>query len=391
MSTEWLSRQWVSGLRHLRNLGFTRSFILLALMLAYAGALYEITHARARATLDGPPMFRPAIARNAPVQEARPIRSRPWQPPVAERSIYGVRAWHFPRIDIWPVAGNEVCPTPNDTGPLMDTDPVAEEEQTQLHRAPAQPTSVPTTQKPRMVVWLRPSYTLDWARTEMEGTIRLGFRIRPTGETYQTEIEQSSGSQKLDATALEAAKSWKFTPARWQGRSIDGKATVELTFRFFEYSVSRIDDQAVTRASKRDASRTVHVDRSEVVRRLVDQLRSKTSNVFVAPGETDRSSLWPAAMRDWGPTSGVQYLGTLGRSEWRRYNVKLKFRTLEHAESVAVRWELYRVVHDNHAALWEVALDRTGGVWALKAESLETLERAKQSAVVCLGANFIKG
>jgi TonB family protein len=291
-------------------------------------------------------MFRAAIAQTAWVQEAQPIRSRPWQPPVVESPIYGVRVWHFPRVDVWPVTG-EGCPTPNDTGPLMDMEPVAEEEQTQLSRAPAQPTAVPKNQKPRMVVWMRPAYTLDWAWTELEGTVRLGFRIRPTGGTYRIEIEQSSGSQKLDATAVEAAKSWRFTSARWQGRSIDGEATVDLTFRFFEYSGSRADDQAVTSAARKAASRTVQLDRSEMVRRLVDQLRPKTT------------------MRDWGPISSVQYLRTIA------------------SKSVAVRWELYRVAHDDREALWEVGLDPTGGVSAAKAESLETLDRVNNSGVVC--------
>lgn len=333
-------------------------------------------------------MFRAAIAKK-PVQEARPILSRPYQSPVTEGSISSVRAWHFPRIDIWPVTG-EGCPTPNDTGPLMDADPVAEEDQTQRLRAPPQVTSVPTTQKPRMVIWMRPSYTLDWARTEMEGTMRLGFRIRPTGDTYQIEIERSSGSHKLDTTAVKAAKSWKFMPARSQGQSIDSKATVELTFRFFESGVSRIDDQAAARASRKEASRTVRLDQSAVIRRLVDQLRSGTDRVFVAPGDTRESPPWPAAMRDWGTISGVQYLGTIGTPEWRRYNIQLKFRTAGQAKSVVVRWEQYRVTYDNHEALWEAALDRTGGVWAAKAESLDTLDLANKTAIACQGSALTK-
>ena len=366
----------------LRNIATARSWVLVAVILAHAGAWYELTHSRARVTLDGPPMFRAATTLESPAGEPHGIASRPWQPPVIEKSIYGMRAWHFPRVDIWPVTG-EGCPTPHDTGPLMDTEPVAEEEQAQPYRRPAQPTSVPTTQKPRMVVWLRPSYPLDWARTEMEGTIRLGLRISPTGDTYQTQIEQSSGSQALDAKAVEAAKSWKFTPARWQGRSIESKVTVELTFRFFEYSVSRIDDQAVAAVPRKDASRTVHPDRSEGVRRLVDQLRTRTNRVFVTPGDVDESPAWPAAMRDWGPISDVESLGTIGGPQWRRYTIKSKFRTAERAKSVVIRWELYRVAHDDHSALWEVGLDRTGAVWAAKAESLDTLDRANKSAIVC--------
>ncbi len=219
----------------------------------------------------------------------------------------------------------------------------------------------------------------------MEGTVRLGFRILPSGGTDQIEVEQSSGSQKLDATALAAAKSWKFMPARRQGQSIDTRATVELTFQFFEYSVSRIDASAVAGGNRKTTSGRLHKDRSEVVRRLVDQLHSRTTNALVAPGDSVGSTPWPGAMSGWGPISGIQYLGALGKPEWRRNNIQSKFRTVEHPDSVVVRWELYQVVHANHEALWEVALDRTGGVWAAKAESLETLDRANNPATVCQG------
>lgn len=389
MIAEWLSRHWLRGLQLLRKLGFTRSFLLLFVLLAHAWVLYELTHARGRATLDGPPMFRAAIA-NAPIREAVPIRSRPWLPPVVERSsIHGVRAWHFPRIDVWPVNG-EGCPSPHDSGPLMDADPVAEEEQAQPYPAPREPTAIPKIQKPRMVVWLRPSYTLDWARTEMEGTVRLGFRVLPTGGTDQIEVERSSGSQKLDATAVAAANAWKFMPARSQGQSIDTKATVELTFRFFEYGISRIDDSAVASAYKMQTGRTVRRDRSELVRRLVDQLHSRATNPLVAPGSSVASTPWPATMSDWGPVSGIHYLGTLGKPEWRRNNIESKFRTAGHPNSVVVRWELYQVAHADHEALWEVALDRTGDIWAAKAESLETLERANKPAIVCQSETLTK-
>ena len=201
-------------------------------------------------------MFRTAVA-NIPIREALPIRSKPWLPPLVERSsVRDVRAWHFPRIEVWPVNG-EGCPTPHDSGPLLDADPVAEIDQTQPYPTSSEPTAIPRIQKPRMVVWLRPAYTLDWARTETEGTVRLGFQIHlPSGGTDQIEVEENSGSRKLDATAVAAAKSWKFTPARWQEHSIDTRATVALTFRFFEFSASRIDDSTVASASKKETSRT---------------------------------------------------------------------------------------------------------------------------------------
>jgi TonB family protein len=367
----------------LRNVGVTRSCVLLTVILVHAVLLYEIIHAPARRTFDGPPMFGPAMANKPVVEQVHPIRSRPWQPPTTEKSTYRVEEWHFPRVDIWPVTG-EGCPTTSEFGPLLDRQPEADVAQAPPRHAP--PQSIPTSQKPRMVLWLRPAYPLDWARTEMEGTVRLRFIIRSTGATSESKIQRSSGSQKLDVSAAEAAKSWRFAPERWRGQPIDSKATVELTFRFFEFSDSRLGDESIaTTASRRGGRRTLHIDRGEVVRSLVEQLRTRATNVFVAPVNANGGPSWPTSMNDWGPVKSIQYLGTIGSPEWRRYKVNLKSQWAEPTDSVAVRWELYRVVHDNHAALWEVGLDRTGHVWAVKAESLEKLEHATKAAVICKG------
>jgi TonB family protein len=367
----------------LRNVGMTRSAVLLTVILVHAVLLYAIIHAPPRRTFDGPPMFGPAVANKPVVEQAHPLRSRPWQPPPAtEKSTYRVEEWHFPRVDIWPVTG-EACPTTSEFGPLLDTQPEADEAQAPPRHAP--PQSIPTSQKPRMVLWLRPAYPLDWARTEMEGTVRLRLKIRSTGATSEIKIQRGSGSQRLDVSAAEAAKSWRFAPERWQGQPIDSNATVELTFRFFEFSASRLGDESIATASRRGVRGTVPIDRGEVVRSLVEQLRTRATNVFVAPVNADGGPSWPTSMSDWGAVKRIQYLGAVGSPEWRRYKVSLKYQWAEPFDSVAVRWELYRVAHDNHAALWEVGLDRTGHVWAVKAESLEKLEHATKAAVVCKG------
>jgi protein TonB len=241
-----------------------------------------------------------------------------------------------------------------------------------------------------MTLWLRPYYTLDWGRTEMEGTIVLSLRIRPTGDTYEIATERSSGSEKLDAAALLAAKSWRFTPARWQGGPIESQVIVELTFRFFEYSVTRIDEATFAGASKRDSSGTALQDRSAMIRKLVEQLRSGDPAEPDVPRYTNESPQLGGEMRDWGPVTGVQFLGSIGTPQWRRYDKQPKFQSTVGSNSVAVRWELYRVAYDDKAALWEVAIDRKGGVWAMKAELLDESERAAKAVVTCPGSPLSK-
>ncbi len=83
-------------------------------------------------------------------------------------------------------------------------------------------------------------------------------------------------------------------------------------------------------------------------------------------------------MADWGPISAVQDLGTVGAAAGTAHFTDL-------------HWELYRVTHATHAALWEIASDRKGAVWALKAQALETPERASTALLPCLSADIATG
>lgn len=367
----------------LRSAGIVRSCVIATVILIHAVLLYEATHARARPALDDPPMFGPAIAKK-PVPEQAHLELRPWASSAAEPSTYRVQEWHFARTDIWPVTG-EACPTPSEFGPFIGTQAETDEGPTPTNRAVSK--TIPTAQKPRMVLWLRPAYPLEWARTELEGTVELTFRIPPTGHTDGIEIERSSGSSRLDSVAAEAAKAWQFTPELWKGQPVESKATLELTFRFFEFRSSKIDEDAIAPGPRRTPRRTGSSDRHELIRNLLEQLRTGSGNVIAAPAQAAGEPTWPASMRDWSPISGIQYLGTIGSPEWNRYRIKSQYRTDMRSDSVLGRWEVYRVIHHEHSALWEALLDRKGGVWALKAEALDAAENAKKSAAACLGGN----
>src|SRR5580658_3024137 len=170
----------------------TRSCVLLTVILVHVVVLYGLVHAPPRRTIDGPPMFGPAIANRPVVEQAHPLRSRPWIPPAVEKSTLRVGLWHFPRVDIWPLAG-EGCPSLSEFGPLMGTQPLAEGASAPAKHAP--PQSIPASQSPRMVRWLRPAYPLEWAKTELEGTVQLGFRILPSGVADGIAFESSAGAQ----------------------------------------------------------------------------------------------------------------------------------------------------------------------------------------------------
>src|SRR6201992_2361345 len=149
-----VTRMWF-----LRKVQSGRAWALSAVILIHAAVLYGITHAPARVTKDGPPLFRPAITERTDVAEQGGIRSRAWQPALVDKAPDTVRDWHFPRIDIWPVHG-DACPTPSEFGPLMGSEPVADEAQPSPGNSSAHRATPPKRAKPRMVLWLSPFYTL---------------------------------------------------------------------------------------------------------------------------------------------------------------------------------------------------------------------------------------
>ena len=161
----------------------------------------------------------------------RPVTSRVYEPGAVEELTTNVKAWHFPRIEIWPMNG-ESRATPSEFSPFMDADPVAEEATASDTRVTDRPHRIPKTDAPRMVLWMRPAYTADWAITEREGTVRLGFTISSSGGVSDIQVEESSGSARLDDAAVSAIRYWKFSPAKWNATPTESKATVAMTFKF---------------------------------------------------------------------------------------------------------------------------------------------------------------
>ena len=161
----------------------------------------------------------------------RPVTSRVYEPGAVEEQTAKIRVWHFPPVEIWPING-EPSPTPSEFSPFMDADPVAEEATASETRVAGRPHRIPKTDAPRMIIWMRPAYTADWAQTEREGTVRVGFTISSSGGVSAIKVDESSGSKRLDDAAVSAIRYWKFSPARWNGTPTENKATVAMTFKF---------------------------------------------------------------------------------------------------------------------------------------------------------------
>ena len=55
-----------------------------------------------------------------------------------------------------------------------------------------------------------------------QGEIRLSVLVDAEGRAIELRVTRSSGSDRLDHSALEAVRQWRFTPATEDGRAVTG-------------------------------------------------------------------------------------------------------------------------------------------------------------------------
>lgn len=75
------------------------------------------------------------------------------------------------------------------------------------------------------------SYPLMSQRFREQGTVRVRFLIKRDGTVNNAEIMRSSGYPRLDKAAMDAVKTWRFTPATEDGKPVDSWYQTELTFK----------------------------------------------------------------------------------------------------------------------------------------------------------------
>lgn len=79
-----------------------------------------------------------------------------------------------------------------------------------------------------------PRYPPEAARAGVEGTTVLVLTIGETGKVEDVLVEVTSKSQLLDTAAVEAARQWKFSPAREKGRPVPGRVRMPVDFSMGE-------------------------------------------------------------------------------------------------------------------------------------------------------------
>jgi TonB family protein len=80
-----------------------------------------------------------------------------------------------------------------------------------------------------LIVGRNPVYPKIAKEHLISGNVEVRFRISPEGKTY--DVESVKGAPILAAAAIDAAKAWRYRPARLNGVAIDSQASTNFDFR----------------------------------------------------------------------------------------------------------------------------------------------------------------
>lgn len=122
------------------------------------------------------------------------------------------------------------------SGPVAtaDVSPVPAPARTTESSAPASLPSPPPTTSPRPADYLnnpRPPYPPLSKRLGEEGVVRLNILVNPDGSVARLEVAKSSGYPRLDEAAMKTVQSsWKFEPARQDGKPVAAWVVVPILF-----------------------------------------------------------------------------------------------------------------------------------------------------------------
>jgi periplasmic protein TonB len=83
---------------------------------------------------------------------------------------------------------------------------------------------------PHLIYQSEPPYPEASRRSGEEGLVKLLITITPNGRVTNAQVQESSGSKRLDQAAIEAVRSWKYSPAQRGGMSIS--ETIPVLIRF---------------------------------------------------------------------------------------------------------------------------------------------------------------
>jgi periplasmic protein TonB len=212
-----------------------------------------------------------------------------------------------------------------------------------------------------------PAYPRAAARRGEQGVTQAILHVRPDGRVDEVKVERSSGSQLLDAAAVEAFRRWRFerladSPSgRW--------LRTAQRFILYQFTYSRLDAAAVefvyseNLKPKPGAGEDSTPGSEQALLRFMAQL---SDPAFDARGAVSRRELTGlrANFAKWGATKSVAFMGIVGSGPWLKADTNPAMSGGR--ETVELSWNMFEVRHENATSQWLIAMDRDGQVWAAR-------------------------
>lgn len=88
-----------------------------------------------------------------------------------------------------------------------------------------------------------PVYPVDVQKQGVTGMVVMIVDVAVDGSVSAAKVDRSAGDQRLDASALQAVKTWKFKPAMKNGKPVASQVRVPVDFRMEEHPDAPVTDR----------------------------------------------------------------------------------------------------------------------------------------------------
>jgi TonB family protein len=187
----------------------------------------------------------------------------------------------------------------------------------------------PTATPPRAITAPAPAYDESERRAGHAGEVQILFRIAADGTVGEVRVARSSGWPILDASALDAARTWRFEPARdASGKPVAAQVQLPITF------ASAPAEPADPLAQARATSCARFLNEVSAYRLARDPL-----------GAGSFGTVWGGLLRDFGAKYGQAAAMTKTRNAQRVFENTVASCRLAPSRSLgaAVEGEFYRI------------------------------------------------
>jgi periplasmic protein TonB len=173
---------------------------------------------------------------------------------------------------------------------------------------------------PTVVHQVPPVYSVASQRAHEQGAVTVRVLVDAHGAPSQIRLVQSSGFPRLDQSALEAVKRYRYAPPAHEAQAAQSWATARVEFNLLRMpvptSVIRYDSlmaEQVAIARRSDGVRYAHYDGTDdVVRRVADRLTATLSRGGAGTSQPQHSHSSPTPLEMLAAQGNVNHMRFVG-------------------------------------------------------------------------------